>query len=618
MHMALTTEQLAEQKKQAEELLAGPEQIGFAKGLFFGQFHAALLFPYPEISPEEKPALEQTLAETRRLCAQVIDPVAIDRNAAIPQEAIAVLGQAGILGLTAPTEYGGKGFSQLAACKVMEVIGAHCSSTSVFVNAHHSIGIRALLLFGTDEQKRRWLPDLAAGKKLGAFALTEPEAGSDAANVQTTATPTADGDTFILNGTKQYITNGGIAGMLTVMARTPAGATPGADPREASKITAFLVTPDMPGFQVLEARMPKCGIRGTATARLAFKDMPVPAANILGPIGKGLKVALTVLDFGRTTFGATCSGAAKTCLRAACQYAKQRIQFKQPLAEFELVKKKLAFMAANAFAMEATTDHCAAGIDRALSDYMLETAMLKVWSTDALWQMVNDTIQIHGGKAYFNDQPYERMMRDARINTIGEGANDVLKAFIALVGMRAVGQKLKGVMEAMQSPWQQLGKLWSFGKSQIEARFSTPDVPVHAAATLGTDAHELGKRVRDFGLAVQQTLMHFRKTALKNKPASGPAEEELLIAREMMQRQYMDERLADAACDLYASACALSRLDHLVASGKYPPAEVAADVAAGRYFLRLANRRIQQNLAALWDNDDEQTTAAANAALGRF
>src|SRR5262249_48298266 len=169
------------------------------------------------------------------------------------------------------------------------------------------------------EQKRRWLPDLASGKKLAAFALTEPEAGSDAANVQTTATPSADGTTFILNGEKRYITNGGIAQMLTVMARTP-------DPDKTgeTKVTAFLVSPDMPGFDVVEARMEKCGIRGTATARLAFHDMPVPAENILGQMGKGLRIALTVLDFGRTTFGASCTGAAKTCLRAAIAHAKTR------------------------------------------------------------------------------------------------------------------------------------------------------------------------------------------------------------------------------------------------------------------------------------------------------
>jgi alkylation response protein AidB-like acyl-CoA dehydrogenase len=321
--------------------------------------------------------------------------------------------------------------------------------------------------------------------------------------------------------------------------------------------------------------------------------MPVPAANVLGQVGKGLRVALTVLDFGRTTFGASCTGAAKTCLRAATRHAKTRVQFKQTLGEFELVKKKIAFMAAHAFAMEATTSQCAAFIDRGAEDYMLETAMLKVFSTEALWQIVNDTMQIYGGQAYFCNEPYERMMRDARINQIGEGANDVLRAFIALVGMRGVGEQLQGVLHALRRP-KEWGTLLRFGGQQIGARLSKPEVPVQSEG-LRHEARELGKRVRDFGLAVQAVLRHYREAVL--------------------ERQYVQERIADAACDLYASSCTLSRLDHLLTHGNHEPAEVNRDVAAGRYFLRLADRRIRQNLAALTDNDDEQTTATAQAYL---
>lgn len=590
--MALTAEQLAQQQQQAEELLfSGPLKMGFAKALFFGHFNAPLVFPYPEIKAEERAVVAQAVADLSRFADERIDAAAIDRNADIPADVIAGLGKLGVLGMTAPKEYGGRGFSQLGYCKILEVIGGHDSSTAVFVNAHHSIGIRALVLFGTEEQKRRWLPSMVTGEHLGAFALTEPEAGSDAANVQATATPTPDGKTYILNGQKRYITNGAIAKVLTVMARTPVAGS------SDTKVTAFLVTPDMPGFEVLEARMPKCGIRGTATARLAFHDMPVPAENVLGQVGKGLRVALTVLDFGRTTFGASCTGAAKTCLRAAARHAKQRVQFKQTLSEFELVKKKIAFMAANVFAMEATTSQCAAFIDRGADDYMLETAMLKVWSTDALWQIVNDTIQIFGGQAYFCNEPYERMMRDARINMIGEGANDVLRAFIALVGMRGVGEQLKGVLDAVYHPLKERNTLWRFVRSQVETRLSVPEIPVRSSR-LRTEAHDLARRVRDFGLAVQRVLAKYREAVL--------------------ERQYVQERIADAACDLYAAGCSLSRLDHLLTQGNGNPAEVNRDVKAGRYFLRLADRRIQQNLAALWDNDDEQTTATADAALERF
>ena len=589
--MALTAAQIDEQRKQAEELLfSGPQKLGFAKALFFGHFHSSLLFPYPEIGPAERAEVDRSVDEVRRYAEEHIDAMAIDRNADIPREVVAGLGRVGVLGMTAPKEFGGRGFKQLPYCRIMEIIGGHCASTAVFVNAHHSIGIRALLLFGSDAQKQTWLPALVNGEKLAAFALTEPEAGSDAANVQTTATPTPDGKAYILNGQKRYITNGAIAQVLTVMARTPVPGT------NETKVTAFLVTPDMPGFEVVEARMPKCGIRGTATARLAFHDMRVPAENVLGQVGKGLRIALTVLDFGRTTFGASCTGAAKFCVKAAVKHANSRVQFKQTLGEFEMVKKKIAYMAAHAFAMEATVSQCAAFIDRGAEDYMLETAMLKVWSCDALWQIVNDTVQIFGGQAYFSNEPYERIMRDARINQIGEGANDVLRAFIAMVGMKPVGEALLGVKNALSNPFTGIGTILSFGRKQLQSRFSVPDVPV-SSSSLQNDARELGKRVAEFGRSVQGMLMKYREAIL--------------------ERQYVQERLSEAACEIYASSCSLSRLDHLLTYGNGNAEEMKREIAAGRHFMRISNRRIKQQLAALYENDDESTTWTADVFLGK-
>jgi acyl-CoA dehydrogenase family member 9 len=587
--MALTAEQMAEQRKQAEEVLfSGPEKFGFAKALFFGHFTAPLIFPYPQIDPSEREALSQAVADVRRFTEERLDAVAIDRQADIPRDVIDGLGKIGVMGMTAPVELGGRGFSQLANTKVMEIIGGHCSSTAVFVNAHHSIGIRSLLLFGTKEQQTRWLPDLASGKKLAAFALTEAEAGSDAANVQTSATPSPDGRSWILNGSKQYITNGGIASVLTVMARTP---VPGSS---ETKVTAFLVTPDMPGFQVIDARMPKCGIRGTATGKMAFNNMPVPSENILGQLGKGLRLALTVLDFGRITFGASCTGAAKTCLRETVKHALRRVQFKQKLGEFELVKKKIAYMAACSFAMEATTTQCAAFVDRDIADYMLETAMLKVWSTEVLWTMVNDMIQVYGGKAYFSDQPYERMMRDARINQIGEGANDVLRSFITVVGIKPVADQLLHVKNALANPIKDIGKILGFGRKQIGDLFKVPNVPVQHAS-LRAPAANLGKRVHEFGRAVQGLLFKYREAFL--------------------ERQYHHERISDAACEIYASSCVLSRLDHLLAHGNGQAIDTERDIEAGRYYLKLSDRRVRQCLAGIHDNDDSDTTAVANLHL---
>src|SRR4029079_8712380 len=264
---------------------------------------------------------------------------------------------------TIPAEFGGLGFGQQQYLKTMEILGGHDASVAVFVNAHHSIGSRALFFCGPKEQQAKWLPGLYDGSKLCAFALTEPEAGSDAGNVQTTATPTEDGSAYILNGVKHYITNGGIAQILTVMARTPT-------PDGKSKVTAFLVTPDLPGFEVVEARAPQRGIRGTATGKMRFSNMRVPKENILGQPGRGLQAALTVLNYGRVTFGATCTGHAKACIKAMTDHAKRRVQFQQQLSEFHLVQKKIAFAAAHCFAMEAATTECAAFIDSNAPDYM--------------------------------------------------------------------------------------------------------------------------------------------------------------------------------------------------------------------------------------------------------
>src|SRR5438477_9030209 len=576
--------------KEAEELLfTGPQALGFAKGLFLGRFVADWAMPYPRSPAAQQAELDKSIVEVREFLDQYLDPVAIDRAADIPQHVVDGLARLVVLGMTAPKEYGGRRFSQMAYCKVLEEIGARCASTSVFTNAHHSIGIRALLLFGTREQKQRWLPPLVTGQQLAAFALTEEQAGSDAANVQTTATPRADGSHFILNGEKRYITNASIAQCLTVMPRTP---VPGA---EKTAITAFLVRPDMPGFQMIEPRMEKLGIKGTATGRFAMRDMAVPKEHILGPIGKGLKVALTVLDFGRTTFGACCTGAAKTCLELAVAHANTRRQFNKTLGEFELVKKKIARIAADAYAMEAMTTVTAAFIDRGLEDYMLETAMLKVFTTERLWECINDVFQIYGGSAYFTDLPLERMLRDARINQIGEGANEVLTSFIALVGMRGPGMEFKEIYDTMMKPSRDgMSKAWAAGKNRLSATVRVPDVPVQSEQ-LRAQARQLGRLIRHFNFAVNRALITYREPIL--------------------DMQLVQERIADAAMDLFASTCVLSRIDGEIQFAGRNGNAVSPDHSAADLFLRQSFRRIRGCLAALTDNDDKAVIAAAKSCL---
>src|SRR5215510_11406943 len=577
--------------QQAEELLfAGPQALGFAKGLFQGHFVSDWVMPYPRIPEAEQGQLEQTLAELRKFLNEDLDPAEIDRQADIPRSVIDGLGRIGVLGMTAPKEYGGHGFSQIANCKVLEEIGRRCASTSVFVNAHHSIGIRALLLFGTREQQQKWLPKLVTGEQLGAFALTEREAGSDAANVQMKATPSEDGSHHILNGEKRYITNTAIAQVLTVMARTPVPGKPGKD-----AITAFLVTPDMPGFELLEGRMGKVGIRGTATGKFALRNVKVPKENILGPLGKGLKVALTVLDFGRTTFGACCTGAAKTCLELAVKHANTRKQFNKTLGNFHLVQKKIAVIAADAYAMEAMTTVTASFIDRGLEDYMLETAMLKVFTTERLWECINDVFQIYGGSAYFTDLPLERMLRDARINQIGEGANEVLTSFIALVGMRGPGMEFKEIYDTMMKPSRDgMSKAWAAGMNRLSATVRVPEVPVQSEQLRG-HARQLGRLIRHFNFAVNRALITYREPIL--------------------DMQLVQERIANAAMDLFASTCVLSRIDgEIQLTGRNGNA-ASPDHSAADLFLRQSFRRIRNFLAGLTDNDDKAVIAAAKSCL---
>ena len=577
--------------QQAEELLfAGRQELGFAKGLFVGKFIADWAMPYPRIPAAQQTELDQSLSEVRRFLDENLDPPAVDREAGIPRSVIEGLGRAGVLGMTAPKEFGGRGFSQMAYCKVLEEIGGRCASTSVFTNAHHSIGIRALLLFGTREQKEKWLPRLVNGEELAAFALTEKDAGSDAANVQMQARPSEDGTHFILNGEKRYITNASIARVLTVMARTPVP-----DKEGKTAITAFLVTPDMPGFIMLEPRMAKLGIRGTATGRFALRDVRVPKENILGPLGKGLRVALTVLDFGRTTFGACCTGAAKTCLRLAIEHANSRKQFNTTLGDFDLVKKKIARMAADVYAMEAMTTVTASLIDRGLEDYMIETAMLKVFTTERLWNAVNDTFQIHGGSAYFDDSPMGRILRDARINQIGEGSNEVLTSFIALVGMRGPGMEFKEIYDTMMKPSRQkLGKAWTAGMNRLGAAVRIPDVPIKSDQ-LRTQANQLGRLIWKFNLSVNRALIAYRESIL--------------------DMQLVQERIAGAAMEMFASACVLSRWDAELQSMERNGSASVGSNSAADLFLRRSFRNIRRFLAGITENDDKALLATANSVL---
>lgn len=572
-----------QQRRLAEELLFAEEKKpSFAKKLYFGQLNAEQIFPFPRVSADEKERTEALVKQVEAFVEKEVDPSTIDRNAAIPDSVIAGLAKLGAFGVTVPTQWGGLGLSQYAFCKMAAAIARKCGSTALFLNVQQSIGLKALLLFGNDAQREQWLKPLAKGEKFAAFALTEPNAGSDASGIETRAVYDPEKKVYRINGRKQWITNGSIAHALTVMAKTD------------DKITAFLVTPDMPGFKVTEASLEKVGTRGTKTANLEFTNLEVPASHILGPVGGGLKVALTVLDYGRTTFGAMCTGAAQEAVALAIQHAKTRYQFKRPLASFALVKKKIALMSALLYAMEATTFMTAGLIDSHVEDVMLESAMLKVFASDSLWTILYDVMQILGGRSFFTNAPYERMMRDARLNMIGEGSNEVMRAFIGAVGMRDVGMQFKSAFEALKQPWSDWETLKTFAFDRLSS-LRSPQIPIHSSK-LWEEADQLGKAIKRFGLAIARLLATYRE--------------------EIVERQLLLDRVATSAMALYAISSVLSRIDTALAEKQKEPSQLDQELAIAKLYCRYAFEQIDNSLNGLFDNYDNAIETLSDRITG--
>ncbi|MBA2727923.1 MAG: acyl-CoA dehydrogenase family protein [Parachlamydiaceae bacterium] len=580
-----------EQRKLAEELLFSENRTAsFARLIYFGIVDPKTVFPFPNPSFEEKEKVDAFILRVEEYAKNHIDGDKIDREASIPDEVVTGLGQLGVLGMTIPQKYGGLGMSQYAYCRTVEIISRYCGSTALFVNAHQSIGLKALLLFGTEEQKQHWLPPLARGECLAAFSLTEPNAGSDANGIETRAVFDKDKHVWRINGRKQWTTNGAIASVLTVMARTEVQTPEGKE----DKITAFLVTPDMPGFQVTASALEKVGMRGSKTANLEFHDLEVPAENVLGPLGGGLKVCLTVLDYGRTTFGAACTGAAKYLYERALQQVINRYQFKRPLGSFGLVKKKIGTMGAVIYAMEAATYLTASLIDSHCGDIMLESAILKVFASDKLWDILYDTMQIYGGRSFFTSEPFERMMRDARLNMIGEGSNEVMRVFIGAVGLRDVGLELKAAGAALKTPFSEFGQLTNFTGKWIQ-RLSAPTIPVKSE-TLQSEARQLGKEIRRFGLAVSKLLIAYREG--------------------IIERQQHLDRLASCAMAIYTAMAVLSRLDFAIQNSSGASVALETEIFTGKAYCKLASELINNSLEGLNNNDDNEIEKLSDRLTG--
>jgi acyl-CoA dehydrogenase family protein 9 len=557
----------------------------FAKSLFLGEIHEELVFPWPKPAVSEQGKIKELNTRIREYCAENYDPRRAEEERWIPDQVLRDLGEIGALGLYVPEEYGGQGLSQTGYARVFETVGQIDATLAIVLGVHQSIGFKGISLFGTDEQKERFLPDLATGRKLAAFALTEPEAGSDAYHVRARAVQQPDGS-WVLNGEKRYIGNGSRADVITTFAR--------AEVNGEDRHIALLLEKGMDGLEVGE-RHDTMGLRANDLRRLYFKDVRVPAENVLGEPGEGFRVAMQILNNGRIGLGTGSVGGAKKLLDLTIDHVKERQQFGQPLADFELVQDKVGWMTSYLFGLESMCYLTCGLVDAGVPDYSLESAVCKVSGTEFLWYAANRALQLAGGEGYMRDQPYEKVLRDTRIYPIFEGANDVMRAFIALGGIKPVGEKLEGLGNIeLGDPIGSMGVLIDFASDRIQ-REVRPDKITLAHEELSEHADAISGQVKRLANLTEKLLREHKKG--------------------IIERQFQQKRLADALADIYAQVSVLSRISHT-----YDDQGVEASGQEGFIadtFCSRAARRVNYRLDQIESNDDERMVSLAKLSYKR-
>jgi acyl-CoA dehydrogenase family protein 9 len=557
----------------------------FARATFTGTLPQDLVFPYPSQAAEEAEVVAMLRDSIRRFAEQHVDDQRIDAESRMPTEILQALAELGVMGMVVPEAYGGSGLGVTAYCKILEEIAYHSAAVAVTVGAHQSIGMKAILLFGSEAQKQTFLPPLAAGQEYAAFALTEPGAGSDAGSIQTTAVPTEDGSAWILNGTKQWITNAGFADVFTIFARTD----PSPDAPTGKAISCFIVRRDTPGL-VVGPPEKKVGIRGSETNEVHLENARVPAENRLGETGAGFKIAMSVLNEGRLGLAAGCLGAARKLIELSVLFANERRQFGRAIGEFEIIKEKLAEMCSRTYVSESAAYLTAGMADRGVKDFSIEAAIAKVLSSESLWYVVDQAMQIHGGNGFMEEYPLGRMMRDARINLIFEGTNEILRVFIAGMGVRGPGEELRLVARAMRRPTREFGVLTRYFSRKVEQRL------------LRERLHDIHPELRETANDIERAVQRLPRRVEALLRAHG---------RDFVGRQYLMKRIADIAIDTYGMVAACSRTDTQLKSG----APAAQELAMTRYWCRRASRRVRRNLRGLAVNSDQLTTEVADRVL---
>ena len=561
------------------------QEASVAKSLFLGNIIEENLFPYPFIEGEQSETLKMVIESIDRFMeSRGEDFRKFDEANEQPQEYLESLKEIGLFGLIIPEEHGGLGFCSKSYSRVAQQTSRYDGSTSITIGAHSSIGMRGVLLFGNDEQKKRYLPKLATGEMIAAFCLTESGSGSDAASIKSHATKNEDG-TWTLNGEKIWITNGPFADFFTVFARTES---------EKGKLSAFLVERSWEGVST-GPKEDKMGLRSSGTSTVSFNNVKIPAENLLGEEGKGFKIAVSILNSGRTGLGGGCVGAMKASIERAAKYAKERKQFGKSISEFGLIKEKIARMTMRCFAAESVVNMVAALIDSGVKDYSVEAAISKIYATEALWEVSNEALQIAGGNGYMKEYPYERTVRDARINMIFEGTNEILRLFVALSGFKDAGEYLKEIGKSANNIFNDPIKGFGLLSGYANKRFSQ-------LTSLGRDKIE----AVDPSLREQAEVFEIYTLRL------GKACDEILrrLGKDIIGHQFTSKRIADTVIDIFVGLCVISRASALIGQLPKEEAEHVKEIVV--MYTQDTKRRMNQNLRRLYKNEDNEAKSLAD------
>jgi acyl-CoA dehydrogenase family protein 9 len=517
----------------------GSKEIpSIVKHMFYGEVLEDEVFPFPNFSENQIEMAKAMVDAVDKFAQSSIDSAKFDKDAKIPKEVLDGLAGLGLCGLGVGEEYGGLGLDTTLYARVFSQVAGIDGAIATTLGAHQSIGYKALINEGNEEQKKFWLPKLASGEVFAAFCLTEPGSGSDAYSIKTKAVKNSD-NTYTINGQKLWITNGGLAGFYSVFAKTEHEE----NGQKVEKISCFIVEKEREGISFGE-KEDKMGIRASETRAVYFDNVKVPASNIIGEPGKGFKIAMNVLNTGRLSLGSGSVGGMKSILKLATAQAKTRKQFGNTIDNFGLIQEKLATMAASIYACESMVYMTTGKITQGMSEFSHESAICKVYCSEKLWDTIDKATQIAAGNAYMREYPYERIMRDSRINLIFEGTNEILRIFTALSGIKGPSDDLKelgkiaDVSKAFQDPIKSVGILSDFAKKRMSKRFGNKTLTkVHP--TLEGHGNHFVTSLKDFAIAVENTIIKFGKN---------------IIGNELLQM-----RIANMSIELYVQLCVLSR-----------------------------------------------------------